>query len=99
MKNPTVSVIMAAHTVDYLSHAYIWTEIDIVYAYVEVKKELAAFRSKCREKHEKPLKKLQLEEWLKEKRLLRQENSLWRRMGVVKSGRLVALRALNCNLL
>jgi len=42
-----------------------------------------------------PLKKIQREEWLQEKRLLRQENALWRRMGVVKSGRLVEPISLN----
>ncbi|CAG8516651.1 2307_t:CDS:2 [Ambispora gerdemannii] len=162
METPTISVITAAHTVDYLGHNHTWSETDVVYTHTEVKKEIAAFRSKCREEHEKPeylaivakhedierrkaqkalrkqntgkdtsevptvkasnpfssatplvekrvnaagqtvtkkvkdpLKKVQREEWLQEKRLLRQENALWRRMGVVKSGRLVSPQSLN----
>ncbi|CAG8474137.1 9035_t:CDS:2 [Ambispora leptoticha] len=167
MEKPTISVYTAAHTVDYLGHSHEWTETEVVYTFAEVKKELAAFKSKCREEHETdkylaivakheeierrkairaqrkqlqqqnagnekseaspmktnanpfssatplvekrvnaagqtvtkkvkdPLKKLQREEWLQEKRLLRQENAIWRRMGVVKSGRLVSPQSLN----
>ncbi len=45
MEQPIVKVFTAAHTVDYLGRTHEGTE---------VKKELASFRSKCREEHEKP---------------------------------------------
>ncbi|KAG9307063.1 hypothetical protein G9A89_016891 [Geosiphon pyriformis] len=145
MEHPTITVVTAAHSVDYLGHTHSWEETDAIYTYNEVCKELHNFHKKCREDHEKPeylqkvelykelskkralkenkrgarslsvsagsdvprkpvlqskkskdpLKKLQQGEWLQEKRLLRQKNALWRRMGVIKSGRLVDPLSLN----